>query len=146
MRVGRARVLAGEDAGVGPGRSLDGVDLHVAHRRQVEEERAVARAVAPHAVAAGSDDQRQAPFLGMPDDEGDVVRVGRTDDEGGMPVDRRVVDPAGAVVVRGVGRDHPAPKPRAESRGVPRGLSQSPRSMPPSRLRYRGGRTIPVSV
>jgi len=41
--------------------------------------------VAPHAVAAGSDDQRQASFLGMRDDQDDIVRVGRTDDQGGMP-------------------------------------------------------------
>ena len=132
MRVGGARVLAGEDAGVGPGRPPDGVDLHVAHRRQVQEERAVARAVAHHAVAAGSNDQRQAPVLGVRDQESHVRRVGRTGDEGGAPVDRRVVDPAGAVVVigaraRSAGPGTPGRGPRRTARSP-----EAPRSIAPS--------------
>ena len=144
-RVGRARVLAGEDASVGPGGPLHRVDLHVAHRRQVEDERSVAGTVATHAVAARSDDQRQAPLLGMRHDERDVIRVSRTDDQGGMPVDGRIVDAAGALVVIGVGRDHAAPKPRSKPRRVPRRLLKH-HGRPPSRLCYRGGRTMPVRV
>ena len=67
-----ARVLAGGQAGLGPGESPLGVDVEALHALEVEDDAAVDGAVAGQAVAAAADRELQARVAGEDHGPGDV--------------------------------------------------------------------------
>ena len=103
---GRDGDLAGRRAGLGPGRARVGVDLDGLQQREVENDPALADAVAGAAVAAAAHGQLQAVLAGQPDDGRDLGGVGRPDDHRRPAVDERQEDRAGGVVVLVAGCDH----------------------------------------
>ncbi len=101
----RDGVVAGGQAGPGPGGALLGVDLEAAEVGEVEHDAALGDAVAGGAVAAAADGQLGAGPAGEPDDVGDVVRVGGAGDDGRPAVDAGHEDGARLVVAGVLRRD-----------------------------------------
>ncbi len=108
------RVLAGGQAGAGPGQPGDRVDVQALHGAEVEDDAAVARSVASEAVTAAADGELE-PGLGREQHGSrDVGRRDGTDDAQWAPVGERVVDLAGVVVARILGTDDGAGDPGRE--------------------------------
>jgi hypothetical protein len=98
----RLGVGAGGQPGLGPGGTASAVDVQVGHGRQVEDDAAVAGAVAGQAVPAAAHGQLKAAVAGQADDLGDLGRGGGPDHRRGPAVPLAVEDLAG-LVVAGVG-------------------------------------------
>jgi hypothetical protein len=103
----RGGVLAGGQAGLGPGGARLGVDLQRAQAPKVEHDPPVGGAVPGRAVAAAADRQLLPALVRQGDDRGDVVRAGGLDDQRRVAVKAAVEDLAGLVVAGVVGSDHP---------------------------------------
>ena len=102
---GRRGVLAGGQAGLGPGGAALGVDLEALHGGQVEHDAVVDDAVAGGAVAAAADGKFGAGLARDGDDGGDVRCVGDADDGGRAAVDGAQEDGARLVVAGVVRRE-----------------------------------------
>src|SRR5688500_137899 len=97
----RDRVELGERAaGLDHGNLVAGVDVHVLHQRQVDDDAAVAECAAGNVVAAAAHGDEQLVLSGEADDALYVTRVDAAYDHRGFAVDHRVPDAAGLVVVR----------------------------------------------
>src|SRR5829696_3556145 len=107
-------VGAGGEAGLGPGGAALAVDLQGGHGRQVEDDPAVAGAVAGQAVAAAADGQLQPAVAGQADHPGDLGRGGGPDHRRRPAVPLAVEDLAGLVVAGVVGAGDAAVEAVAE--------------------------------
>ena len=86
---GRDRVLAGGQPRLGPREASLGIDVETLHRRQVDDDAAVGRAVARDAVAARPDGELEVVVPGEGDAPGHVGGVGRADDEDRLAIEER---------------------------------------------------------
>jgi hypothetical protein len=116
----RGAVLAGGEAGLGPGGAPPRVDVEGVEVGQVQQDAAVGAAVADGAVAAAADRQLQAAVAGQVDDLGDPGGVDRPHDHRRVAVEAAVEDASGLVVAfhrraRAPGRG--SPRAAAGSRG-----------------------------
>ena len=73
--------------GLGPGEAPLGVDVQALHGAEVEDDAAVARAVAGDAVRAAADRQLEAGVAREEHRPDDVRRAGGPDDQRGVPID-----------------------------------------------------------
>ena len=102
--AGRGRVLAGGQARLRPGETSLGVDVQALHGAEVEDDAAVARAVAGEAVRAAADRQLEAGVAREQHRPDDVRRAGGPHDQRGVPIVVPVLDEPRDVVAFVVGR------------------------------------------
>jgi hypothetical protein len=113
-RVPRRVEVAPRRAAFDTGRLREGVDTDRRHGRQVHHEAVVARAETRDAVRPSANGDRQ-PVVGRIAHSGHhVTGVRRPDDDRGPPVDHRVVNGAGDLVLLVVWGHHLAPGPLAQ--------------------------------
>jgi hypothetical protein len=98
--------LSPEHAGLGPRGTGRRIDSDPLHRREVDDEPAVADRVSADTVAAGADADEQGPLTGEADRRDDVGDAGAAGDAGGAPVDGAVPDRACGVVAVVAGTEH----------------------------------------
>ena len=80
-----------------------GVDAHIVHAAEVDDEAAVGRGMPKGAMTPAADGDLEVPLTTEPDRCGDIVDAGRPHHDGRSAIERRVPDPAGIVVARVVG-------------------------------------------
>jgi len=97
------------------------IDADALHRREVEDDAAVARAEAGDVVPAGADGDDELVPAGEAEACDHVRRAGAANDEGRPPVDHPVPDRAGGVVGVVAGDDERAADLLCELREVERG-------------------------
>ena len=98
VRLGGPVDLPPGGAGLDTGGAGGGVDLHAAHRRQVDHQAVVADGAAGHLVAAAPDAEDRSVPAGDAHGLDDVGHVGAAGDHGRVAVDEPVPHPAGVVV------------------------------------------------
>ena len=120
-----------------------GVDDHLAQQRQVADDAVVHHAQATAVVPAAAHREEEVVRAGERDRAGDVVGPGAAGDQGGAPVDHRVVDLPGLVVLGILGPDQLATKARSELLpGRVGDGGQSCSYVPPCRVRFATGRDV----
>ncbi len=114
-------VLLGRDVELTQQRSAGGasatplrVDADGVHPAEVDDQPALGRRVADGTVTAGADGDLEVPITTEADGSDDVLDVRGSEDQGRPPIEHRVPDPPGIVVVAGIGRDDPACEGAAE--------------------------------
>jgi hypothetical protein len=119
-------VLTAGQTGLGPGGAPLGIDVECLHVGAVEQDAAVAGAVAGEAVAAATDGQLQPRLAREFHDARDVGGVGDPDDACGAALVEAAVEDRPGVVVAGVaGRDHPTVEGSAQLRDRDGGLHEA---------------------
>src|SRR5690606_16379107 len=103
--------VAPERAALHPRRARGGIDVHAAHRREVDDDAAVADGGARHVVASAAYGDLQVVVAGEAHGRDDVGSSDAAGDQARTPVDGAVPDRAGGIVVGVAGADQPAPEP-----------------------------------
>src|SRR5205807_8005981 len=106
-----------------------GIDRDAAQEPQVDDQPALADAMAGNAVTAAPDRNRQIHLTGQRDRRDDVLDIEWADDQLGTPVDHPVERAARGIVTRVARGDHRAPMPLSEIRedGCGHGASMTQR-------------------
>ena len=105
MLLGGDVELAEKRSTTRPRDALRGVDADIVHTAKVNDDPAVGRGMSKRAVTAAADGDFEVPFPAEPDRRDDIVDAGRPNHGGRSAIERRVPDPAGIVVARGVRGD-----------------------------------------
>ena len=95
MLLGRDVELAEERSPTRPRDALRGVDAHIVHAAEVDDDPAVGRGMSKRAVTAAADGDLEVPFTAEPNRRDDIVDAGRPNHDGRSAIESSRSRPCG---------------------------------------------------